>query len=289
MNVATQLVVFIAVLQMVRLHSGMPFRPGPSRQILPQHKPSVVTRSTSKTVHCAGGSGRTRPRPRSCDVAASSRLSKTSSVRSLGLTSSRRSSSAQTPRARASHAEAKSVTTPACVGSVTETDAQHRKRHPKVQPNCPRCMYLQWSPHWEKHYGSHRSEVRSQKVATVWLAPRPARLGGFWAIGCRFCAQWAQTQADRKSAAKTAGVVMPKRRRGPSYGQTKWARFEVRSSTQVAMRGVSQHAKTLMHRQATRAYFAPELPWETGDTSCVHVTLATHIHVVGSGEVFLNT
>lgn len=246
---------------MVRLHSGTPCRLGPSRQILPQ-QPSVATRSTNKAVHCAGGDVAMLRRPRSCDVAASSRPSKTSkSVRSLGLASSRRSSSAQTPRARASHAGAKSVTTPACVGAVTETDAQHRKRHPEAQPDCPRCMYLQWRPHWEKHYGSHRSEVCSQKVATVWLAPRPARLGGFWAIGCCFCAQWAQTQADRKSAAKMAGVVMPKRRRGPSYGQTKWARFEVRSSTQVAMRGVSQHAKTLMHRQATRAYFTPELPW----------------------------
>lgn len=58
---------------------------------------------------------------------------------------------------------------------------------------------------------------------------------------------------------EASSIALPKRGRGPRDGQTKWAQYEVRTGTQVAMRGVSQHAKTLMHRQATRAFFAPEL------------------------------
>jgi len=150
-------------------------------------------------------------------------------------------------------------TLPASVGDVSESDTQHRKRHPEFRPDCPRCVYSEWRSRWEKSYGSYRHEVHGHKAVTVWLAPRLARLGGLWAVGCLFCAHWAQRQADLKTAAKTSMIAVAKRGRGPRDGNTKWARFEVRSITQVAMRGISQHAQTLMHRKATRAYFTPEL------------------------------
>ena len=191
------------------------------------------------------------PALRRCGVAES---------RSCGAAPSRRSGATRS----SSHAPSKRCgvagsTSPAdIIGDVTETDAQHRKRHPSIRSDCPRCQHLRYGPKWEKHYGSHRSEADGKRTATVWLAPRPRRLGGLWGLGCIFCARWAQQQADRKSASRAAGVVLPKRGRGARDGQTKWARFEIRSLTQVAMRGVSQHAQTLMHRKATRAYFIPE-------------------------------
>ena len=39
-----------------------------------------------------------------------------------------------------------------------------------------------------------------------------------------------------------------------------WSSFEVCALSQVACRGVRQHAETLTHRLATRAYFLPQLP-----------------------------
>jgi len=151
-----------------------------------------------------------------------------------------------------------SSTAPASLGDVSETDTQHRKRHPEVRPDCPRCMYSKWRTQWETSYGSYRHEVHGQKAVTVWLAPRPTRLGGPWALGCIFCAHWAQQQADLKTVAKTSRIVVERRGRGPRDGHTKWARFQVRSTTQVAMRGISQHSQTMMHRKATRACFMPE-------------------------------
>ena len=46
-------------------------------------------------------------------------------------------------------------------------------------------------------------------------------------------------------------------RRGP-LANTKWARYEIRAISQMAVRGVRQHAETLQHRRAARAYFMPE-------------------------------
>ena len=113
--------------------------------------------------------------------------------RSCGAAPSRRSGATRS----SSHAPSKRCgvagsTSPAdIIGDVTETDAQHRKRHPSIRSDCPRCQHLQYGPKWEKHYGSHRSEADGKRTATVWLAPRPRRLGGLWGLGCIFCARWA--------------------------------------------------------------------------------------------------
>ena len=231
---------------MVVLHGSAPLCGRSPFQLRCRPQPPVVSRSCGVSASTKPIEQRAWPsssghgqRSRSCGVSASTSSSGSAPSRSFGESAPE-----------------------GLVGNVSETDAQHRKRHPSFRPDCPRCQYLRYRPSWEKHYGSYRSEAQGTRSATIWLAARPARLGGTWGLGCAFCAQWAQQQADRKSAARVAGVAVPKRGRGARDGQTKWARFEIRAATQVAMRGVSQHAQTLMHRRATRAYFLPELAWQ---------------------------
>ena len=250
------LISLTCILYMVRLH-GVPCRsePQPKRSA----RSAAGAHGARPRVAASSSSSSTRPclRSKSCGVAAP--------VRCFGVSVFQRRAASAQPPPRMSDRPAPAVkpsggpAPEAIVGKVAETDAQHRKRHPRFRSDCPRCQYLKYGPQWEKHYGSYRSEVQGQRAATVWLAPRPTHFGGSWALGCTFCSHWAQRQAGRKAAARAAGVVLPKRGRGARDGQTKWARFEIRSLTQVAMRGVSQHANTLMHRKATRAYFTPEL------------------------------
>ncbi len=95
-------------------------------------------------------------------------------------------------------------------------------------------------------------------LRTVWLAPRPVRLGGDWGVGCTFCAELRQKHCDAKDDARRDGGVYAKgRRRGPGHANTKWARFGIRSVDQIASRGVRQHADTAQHKLAVKAHFAP--------------------------------
>ena len=251
-------------LGMVRLHS-LPSRCGPAPSRSSQSlQPRLPPRSSQNHRSSAAGSQGSRPAAR----ARESKASKSTPSRSRGVAKSSGASnsvsagsSSHAPARRSGSCGVAPPPPPApvgIVGQVTETDARHRKRHPRIRSDCPRCQYMQYGPQWEKHYGCHRSDTSGKRSGTVWLQTRPCRLGGLWGLGCTFCSHWAQQQADRKSAARVAGVELPKRRRGARDGQTKWARFEIRCLTQVAMRGVSQHAKTLMHRKAVRAYFTPE-------------------------------
>ena len=163
------------------------------------------------------------------------------------------------PEARGvSMSRCREVVADADPGDVTETNAQHRQRHPTTQRQCPRCVYLARRRQWEQHYASYRHEVHGVRANTIWLAPRSARLGGGWALGCLFCANLAERLAARKSAARIAGDAPLKRKRGCQDANTKWARFEVSASSQIAMRGLVQHANTLMHRKAARVYFCPD-------------------------------
>ena len=142
-------------------------------------------------------------------------------------------------------------------GLVTESDYEHRRRHPIPVKSCRRCVYLTYRKRWEQHYGSHRHEIQGHNARTIWLAPRPARLGGVWALGCVFCAHYAQRRCDLKNGEEPP--VNKKRKRGPQDGNTKWARYEVTKLTQIAMRGIVQHAHTSMHRKATWLHFMPDI------------------------------
>lgn len=135
------------------------------------------------------------------------------------------------------------------VGCVTETDAQHRRRHHPFKKNCARCIYLALRSNFESGYGSYKHELGDKRARTVWLASRPTKWQGVWGLGCIFCACRAQ--------ALMHGDDRPSKRRR-SYGNTKWARYEIRSLTQIASRGIRQHAETMQHRVAVREYFKPD-------------------------------
>ena len=149
------------------------------------------------------------------------------------------------------------------VGPADETEFAHSQRHPKFVSGCGRCAFLKALM---AGHGSYKHEVHGRTARTTWLTQRPPRLGGAWGVGCIFCAHYAQRCADRLTDAQEVGTLgssgLPPRcgvgRRGP-LANTKWARYEIRAANQMAVRGIRQHAETLMHRRAARAYFLPEL------------------------------
>ena len=143
-------------------------------------------------------------------------------------------------------------------GLASETAAEHRRRHGKPQPSCPRCMYMRSRHEWELSYGCHTTRSEGGRVVrTVWLAERPATLGGQWSLGCLFCSSYTRSRAPLPRRRKAKGD----RRaiRGARGIAGAWSSFEVCALSQVARRGVRQHAETLTHRLATQAYFAPQL------------------------------
>ena len=146
----------------------------------------------------------------------------------------------------------------ATLGLASETDAQHAARHPIFRRACARCVYGASRGILERSYGSYKHGSGDRVLRTIWLAPRPARLGGDWAVGCTFCATLRQKRADALDACRREGRLRPQRRRGPRDANTAWARFEIRSPDQIAARGVRQHAETQQHRVAVKAFFAPD-------------------------------
>ena len=145
-------------------------------------------------------------------------------------------------------------------GSVEESAAQHAARHPVPLKDCARCCYNSARTTLERNYGSYARVVGGQIHRTVWLTPKPPRLGGLWGVGCAFCANLRQTRADaRDNARREGGATTKNLRRGPGNADTRWARFEIQQPSQIAVRGVRQHAETVQHRLAVRAYFVPQI------------------------------
>ena len=66
-------------------------------------------------------------------------------------------------------------------GPVHETRKEHAARHPVRHPGCIRCVYAADQTKLEAAYGSHQHEQAGDDPGlvrrTVWLAPRPCRLG----------------------------------------------------------------------------------------------------------------
>ena len=143
-------------------------------------------------------------------------------------------------------------------GSADETDAQHRKRHPKFVALCGRCTYDKNRVSLEKSYGSYDTPGAPAGHRTVWAAPRPARMGGRWGVGCVVCARLCGANLDLFAEDRRSGRAKRKAaKRGPQYANTKWSRFEIVEPDQIAVRGFRQHQETAQHRRAIRALHAP--------------------------------
>ena len=65
------------------------------------------------------------------------------------------------------------------VGLVTETRAEHQKRHAGADSQrCARCKYYKFEVKWAASYGCIEHREGKTVVKTRWLCERPARRGG---------------------------------------------------------------------------------------------------------------
>jgi hypothetical protein len=105
------------------------------------------------------------------------------------------------------------------LGDVTETKEQHLARHGGGRKECIRCRFYQRGDTWTHAYGFVAESCQAgPRRRVAWLAERPVRWGGAWALGCTMCADAAARQGNRD------GQSAPRR----SRQRTAWARFEVR-------------------------------------------------------------
>ena len=145
---------------------------------------------------------------------------------------------------------------PALRAGVGESSAEHSRRHGGhgQEATCGCCRF-QHRRRLLESYGSHAEQTSGERVVRItWLAERPQSMGGEWGVGCTCCTRW---MAHMRAQRQHFGVVSPSKRRGPRFGDTKWARFEVRSVEQIAPRGVSQHAGTRCTSSPRRLFSAP--------------------------------
>jgi hypothetical protein len=125
------------------------------------------------------------------------------------------------------------------VGSVYETDAQHRARHAGFRLNCVRCVEITWRAHIGR--------------IVSWASARPAHLGGSWRMGCRICV------AGRKNpvvlARRAAHMAMNKKQgvcKQAISRASRWAFFQFikpsADSFSVLSCALKLHAGTDFHR-----------------------------------------
>ena len=132
------------------------------------------------------------------------------------------------------------------VGPSSETREAHLRRHAGGRRTCPRCRYYLHGAAWTATYGSCVAPTGPRR-RIVWLAERPARQGGAWALGCVFCA----SHESRSVGDSRQGIFA--RRRGAFGG------YSVRYRSLQA-ENISVHEKSLGHKFAVASWFLPEQP-----------------------------
>ena len=138
------------------------------------------------------------------------------------------------------------------VGSVSESAAAHKLRHPVPLAECARCQWLLWGPGWKAKQGSHRRELircgRGREENIQWVGERSVSRGGAWALGCVVCAQ-------AKARLQVESQLQARQQHGRLC--SKWSRFEVCVKTLKAD-SLSAHAKTEGHKMALEMSLCPE-------------------------------
>ena len=140
------------------------------------------------------------------------------------------------------------------VGPVTETTESHQRRHCPFNDSCTRCHWIQEGSKWVRKHGRVPAGHRTPLTGEFWLQPRQPRRGGQWALGCSICAL--------VSESCNRAVESAKHKRKLRGFDTKWARYEIRSITQVGH--IDQHARKDMHVQALRILNHCDLSLGTG-------------------------
>ena len=156
------------------------------------------------------------------------------------------------------------------LGLASETKAEHLARHEGGRPEtCARCRYYQRGGTWTRAYGFvAESSLAGPCRRVAWLAERPVRWGGTWALGCTMCADLLSRQ--------TFGESDKKSRRARQ--RTVWARFEVRPATLQAEH-IRQHQNYDLHRLAVQAWLRPDAPLRLSLTAALgdDALLAKHV------------
>ena len=136
------------------------------------------------------------------------------------------------------------------VGSVKESVAAHKIRHPDHVSDCARCKWIRWGAGWKEKQGSYRNPQGGQAQRIEWVSERAVCRGGAWALGCTVCSH-AQQKLKGESALEARKI----------HGRldSKWARFEIRCKTLQAD-SLAQHANMSAHRMAMEIYLCPETP-----------------------------
>ena len=132
------------------------------------------------------------------------------------------------------------------VGPSSETREAHLRRHAGGRRTCPRCRYYLHGAAWTATYGSCVAPTGPRR-RIVWLAERPARQGGAWALGCVFCA----SHESRSVGDSREGIFT--RRRGGFGG------YSVRYRSLQA-ENIRSHEKSLGHKFAVASWFLPDQP-----------------------------
>ena len=111
------------------------------------------------------------------------------------------------------------------VGPVTESKAEHLRRHSSFHPKCPGYRFYRFGPRWLTAYGTIEelrctAKSRGQVAVVAWFDEKLVHLGGSWALGCRICA----SECVRSGAPVDA---RSKERRSRRRKFTIWARYDV--------------------------------------------------------------
>ena len=152
----------------------------------------------------------------------------------------------------------------AIVGSVTESSEDHLARHGGGLRVCPRCRWHKRGADWVCSYGKFLCQhSRGSRENVVWLAERPARFGGEWALGCTICSWFAQRAwSEQRGSEGSCGSSTSQLQRGTASMcrlGSRFARFEVRAECLQAEH-FKQHAVSAVHRRVVVAWLNPDAP-----------------------------
>ena len=137
------------------------------------------------------------------------------------------------------------------VGLASESTVEHRRRHPKLRVDCPRCRFINMGNDWKHGPGTLTIVARGVRKKTVWLAERAPEHGGAWGLGCVMCA------ALLRRLVEECG---PQGRRAKQKLSTGFSRFELRCPSFMKASGFERHSRTYEHTKVVDASCGPRSP-----------------------------
>ena len=128
------------------------------------------------------------------------------------------------------------------LGTVEETDSQHRRRHENFSAACTRCLWDKFGKCWAANHGAIPGAAKDQLNLRSWSQIRPLDLGGAWALGCQVC--FLASQCPSKKIQRRHQVRPHKFR--------KFSKYAVRGN--VSRTSLREHASSAGHRRALAVF-----------------------------------